>query len=180
MKRFLLLIVSIVLPAGGALAHGHDASSVTVNSSSCNSPARWADRFDTRDARLAITTQDGDAVLLLTDDVVAFQLSDRCLSRLKRELRRDEDADDDNAIARAFKAVVYSGVRTLVAHSAECPVRDLRDVTYDGDRLRFYCDDCSEPFPHIDVDSRDVNEGFSPADARAFVHEFRRLKSRSR
>lgn len=175
----LAILVLSVLPAGAALAHGRDVSDARLNASCCEAPARWASRHDMRDARLAIESEDGDATLLITDRVVAIQLSDRTLRKVKRELRNEED-EEDNAVARAFMAVVMSGVRTLLDHSAECPIRDIRDVEYRHGRLVFTTTDGDLVFSQLNVDDRDVMESFSDHDAQSFVREFRRAKGRLR
>ena len=164
-----------LLPAQSAYAHGH-LTSPTVNSSCCESPAHWADRQDARDARLAITTETDDAMLVLTDRVVAVQLSDRVMRKVRRELRREEDGDDDNALAHAIKAVVLGSVRVLLDHSAECSIRDVRDVDYRHGCLVFTTKDGRPLFDDMNVDDQDVMRGFSESDAQAFVREFRRLK----
>lgn len=175
----LALLLLTALPADNALAHGHGASSATVNASCCDSPTRWASRHDSRDAQLAIVSEDGNATLLLTDEVVAIQLSDRALRDVKRELRDEED-QEDNALARAFLAVVLSGVRTLLDHSAECSIRDIRSVDYRHGRLVVTSTDGERLFDGLDVNKRDVLESFSERDAQQFAREFQRAKSRLR
>ena len=148
----------------------------------CSAPARWAMRHDAGDARIAITTEDGDATLLLTDQVVAMQLSDRTLHRLRQRLRREEDAREEDGgdalgIGTAIRATVFSAVRTLLDHSAEVPVRQLRDVDYRDGRLRFTTASGGGVFDDVDVNDRDVTASFRDRDALAFVREFRRLKA---
>lgn len=126
---------------------------------------------------MAIVTEDDDAMLLITNEVVAVQLSDRVLRKVRRELRREENADDDNALAHAIKAVVLSGVRALLDHSAECSIRDLRDVEYRHGCLVFTTEDGESLFEDMNVDDQDVMRSFSESNARAFVREFRRVKS---
>jgi hypothetical protein len=175
----LVLTALALVPGQGAFAHG-SISSPTVHSSCCESPARWEDRQDPRDARIAIVTEDDDAMLVLTDDVVAVQLSDRVMRKVRRELRKEEDLDDDNALAHAIKAAVLSGVRALLDHSAVCSIRDLRDVDYRHGRLVFTTEDGERIFDDIDVNGEDVMSGFSDRDARVFVREFRRIKAHRR
>ena len=146
--------------------------------SCCEFPARWAARHDSEDARIAITTEDGDVTLLLTRRVVALQLSDRTFHKVNRELRRKNDEEEDNPIAGAIKTAVIGGVRALLDHSAECPVRELNDVAYRGGRLIFTTEDGDRIFEDVEVDNSDVMSDFSERDAREFVREFRRLKAR--
>lgn len=149
--------------------------------SCCEQPLRWAPRHDTDEARLAITTEDGDVTLVLTSKVVAFQLSDRTFHKVDRELHQKRDeAEDDNPLAEAFVAAVLGGVRAMLDHSAECRIRDLRSVDYRDGELVFVTEDGERVFEDMEINDTEVAGGFSPEDARAFVREFRRLKNRDR
>ena len=181
MKIAPLVLAAVTLaPAPYAFAHTHDESCSAVHMTSCSPPVRWAARHDVGDARLAITTEDRDATLLLTDEVVAVQLSDRALHRVQRKLQQQLDEDDDNALAQSIKAVVFAGVRTLLDHSAECRIRDLRDASYEDGRLVFTTESGKCVFADLDVNDGDVMQGFKERDARAFVEEFRRVKAHQR
>jgi hypothetical protein len=165
------------------LAPGHAAACrrdphVTMKSS-CDSPARWASRHEVRDAELAITTENGNATLILTDEVVAVQLSDRVFHKIDRKLKdKVDDEEDSGALGRAIKSAVLSSVRSLLDHSQECPVRRIENVEYRHDRLVFTTDQGTDLFGDVDVDDRDVMAAFSERDARLFVREFQRVKAR--
>jgi len=176
----LVIAVSAVLAVQCVPAHACDNNSFTLRRASFSSPARLADRYDTRDARVAITTENGQATLILTEDVVAAQLSDRVLSKIDRKLRRERHDDDDNVLARTIKTAVLSSVRSVLDHSAECSISDIRDVEYRRGRLVFTTEDGDRLFEDIEVGDEDMMEGFSESDARAFVREFHRMKSRIR
>jgi len=87
---------------------------------------------------------------------------------------------DDNALAVAIRAVVLSTVRTMLDHSLECRVEDLRDVRYRDGRLEFITNDGGHVFDSLDVGSRNVVEDVRESDALAFVREFHRVKQRGR
>lgn len=179
MKTALLTLLGLLLlPAPGAFARGNDLC--TLHTSCCDMPVRWAQRHDADGARVAITSGDGDVALLLTDDVVAMQLSDRTLRKIKRELRHERNEDEDNAFALAIKSAVVASVGSLLDHSAECPIRDLKDVDYRQGRLIFTTENGRRLFDSVHVDDQDVMRGFSENDARLFVREFRRAKARER
>ena len=175
------LVLLALLSAGPALARDH--GDLTINGFSCDEPVRWSQRHDTGEARFAITTEDGKVTLLLTDRVVAFQLSDRTMRKIDRKLhqaRHEDDGDDDGPIGDAIKAAVLGAVQSFLDHSAECPVRELRDVRYANGRLEFVTRDGDRIFDHFDIDDEDVLESFDPRDAVAFVREFHRLRPASR
>jgi hypothetical protein len=149
---------------------------------SCDPPARWGARHDPEEARIAITTENGEVTLLLTGKVVALQLSDHTFHRVDRELRskeRDED-DEDNPIGDAIRTAVITGVRAALDHSAECPIRDVKDVEYRHGEMVFTLESGERLFHHVVLDDDDVMQGFTENDARAFVREFRSLKSHTR
>ena len=97
---------------------------------------------------------------------------------MRREMKKEET--EEGALARAIQAAVLSGVQSMLDHSAECRVRDLRSVTYERDRLIFTADNGKRLFDDIKVDDEEVTRSFSERDARAFVREFRRVKARLR
>jgi hypothetical protein len=172
---FAALALAALLPAGPALAH--DAHGVRLNRFDCDDPLRWAARHDASRARHAITTEDGKVTLVLTDRVVALQLSDRTMRKLDRELRRERREDDDGPLGEAIKAAVLGTVRSALDHSAECPLRELRDVRYEDGRLVFVTHDGERLFERIEVDDESVLEAFDPGDAREFVREFHRVRA---
>ena len=177
MKTALVAIALLALAtASPGLPGGSSAAASGV--SCCDPPARWGARHDSDDARAAITTEDGDVTLLLTRKVVALQLSDRCFHKVNRELRQQKE-EQDNPIAEAIQTVVIGSVRAMLDHSAECPVREIRDVNYRDGRLVFVTEDGERLFDDLEVNESDVMAAFSEADARHFVREFRRLKSRN-
>src|SRR5262249_22986425 len=94
------------------LARAYDCP--RMSSSCCKTPARWADRHDVGDSRIAITTHGDEATLLLTDDVVALQLSNRLFHDVTRNLRKAEKEDDENVLAQVLKSAVLGSVRALL------------------------------------------------------------------
>ena len=178
MKTALAALAALTLLSGTEAWAGKGCPGFSIGGSDPNT--RWADRCATRDADFVITTEDGAVSLLLVDGVVAMQLSDRSMKKVHRELKDEQNEAEDNAFARAIKSAVLNGVRSLLDHSLECRVRDLRSVSYRNDRLVFVTNDGDRIFEKIEVDDRDALASFSPEDARAFVAEFRRAKNRQR
>jgi uncharacterized protein (DUF2252 family) len=178
MKRFALVLALLaLLPASRAMAGSRCCSDFPCLSGVCDGPTHFARRHDTNAARLAITTRDGEAVLLLTDQVVAIQLTDKTLHRVGHELRDGCD-DIDNAVGHAIKTAVVGVIRDVLDHCAECPIRDLRDVDYRDGKLVFTTQDGQHVFADFDVHDRNVMTEFNPDDAREFVRDFRRMKGR--
>lgn len=135
-----------------------------------------SDRLDPADARIAITTQDGEVTLLLTDRHVVLQLSDRTLRQVRRELRDARD-EQDHWLASTIATAVTGAVGELLDHSFTCRVRDLRDVSHRDGRLVFTGRHGKAVFIDEDECDSDFSRAFSERDADNFVREFRRVKA---
>ena len=175
MKALLrVLLVGFLLPGASVPAGAHDLLPTNVKVADVHAPARWAPRHDERDARRAITSREGDVTLLLTDEVVAIQFSEGALRKIHRQMREDEDTQD-NAIARALTSAVMSGVRTLLDHCAECPIRALQGAAVVDGRLVFTATDGRHVLEGMTVDDHEALAGFAPDDARSFARECERM-----
>jgi hypothetical protein len=173
------LLFALLLPAGAALAERHGHHGATVNSLEIRPPAEWGPRHDQSRANFVMLTEDRGAEMLLTRGVVALQFSDRTLRQLDRDFAQERD-QDEGVIADAIKGAVLGSVRALLDHSVECPLDQLRDVRYQDGRLELVTRDGKRLFEDLEINDQVVLDSFSPADARAFIHEFQRLKGRDR
>jgi hypothetical protein len=177
---FLLPLLFAFVGAAPAQQTSQSRTSIQVSDGNgSDSPGRLGRRLDPRDARLAITTRDDMVALLLTPDLVTMQLTDGGLRQVRRDLREEED-EADGFFAAMVQAVVHGTVETMLKRSVEYPVSELRDVSYRGGRLVFTGMDGEQVFESMTVNDTEVMEGFSDADARAFVREFRRVKAARR
>jgi hypothetical protein len=180
MKRQLTTLLLLAAGLGVGTAATTDACEqhgVTSASWNCSSPGRLAPRHDPAAARMAITTEDGSATLLLTHDVVALQLSDRLFKRIDRRFHEKQD-EDDGALGAVIKTAVFASVRSVLDHSAECPIRRIRSATYRDGRLEFETDSGQLVFSSVHInEDEDTLSGFSERDALAFVREFWHVKN---
>ena len=90
MKRLAFAVLALSLAATPAFAgdHSRDEDSPSISlKSCCEKPARWADRQEPDEVRTGITTHNGGITLLMTDRVVALQLSDRAMRKVRREIQ---------------------------------------------------------------------------------------------
>ena len=149
----------------------------SLGNASVEAPARWAPRRESRLARFTVLSRDGKVALLLMPTSVAFQLSDGTMRKIENQLRDEADEAEDNPLGDAIKTAVLAGVRVLLKHSAECSLRDLRDVDYRDGELVFISTDGDRVFRGLDMNDDDLTRAFSEREARAFVHEFRRLRA---
>ena len=179
MKSTIAVLALLALPLASLAGSKEGFTSPHISADCCDEPERWGPRHDARDARLAIHTEDKASTLILTSEVVAIQLSDNALKGLRREIKKEKDKDDeDNVLSQALKSAVLGSVRSMFDHSAECPMRELRSVDYRGGKLIFTTRKGKRVLDEIEVNDKDVMASFSERDAKAFVREFRRMKSR--
>lgn len=176
--RALALSAALLLPAHAVLAQHHGPRIQIGHHDNDDSPARPGPRHSPREARAYITTSDDVATLLLTRDVLAMQLTERTLQRIAREAG-DED-DDDGFFGRLVANVVRSSLTSVLRHSIQVPIEDIRSVDYRGGRILIVTEEGDRIFDEVEVNDSDVMEHFSRRDAEAFVREFRALKARSR
>jgi hypothetical protein len=176
LSHFALLLTAAIgagAPPAARACERHGASTATWG---CESPARLAHRYDSSAARIAITTEDGLSTLVLTNDVVALQLSDRTFKRINRRFREEEE-DEDGALGGVIKSAVLATVRSALDHSAECSIRKIRSASYRDGRLELVTDEGRYVFSDVHVnEDEDTLSSFSEHDALAFVREFRRVK----
>lgn len=145
---------------------------------SCDPPVRVADRYRAGEEDFAITTESRKVVLLMTDRVVALQLSDRVLDKLSRKMK-DERDENDNVLGHAFKSAVLTGVHSMLSHSAECPIREIARADYRDGELILESKSGKRIFGEPDIDDDNVMTSFAPADAKLFVRELRKRMAKS-
>lgn len=175
MKPTVIAVALLALALDPALPSGPAAQATSLTCKGL-SHVHWRDRMDPDRARCAITTEDGDVTLLLTDRYVAFQLSERTLGKVRRELRDAED-EQDNWLASIIVTTVTATVREVLDHSFVYHVRDLREVSYEDGSLVFISRNGRVLFSDEGCCDSDVTRAFSESDALAFVREFRKLKA---
>jgi len=172
----LTFVLPVALATASFLVGAPAAKACTVSCSGDH--VRWAEHHNPGDARCAITTEDGKVTMLLTDRVIALQLSDRTLHRVRHELRDKESDQEDNPLGYAIAAAVIGTVRALIDDSFEVRLRDLRDVSYDNHRLVLTARNGDSVFQDSNICDTDVLTAFSDQDAQRFVREYRKLKGR--
>jgi len=170
-----LLLLSALLPAGAASAHDSRVRCGFFNGCRVEPPVEVGSRHDLRYARFAMTTEDGAATLMLTRAFVVVQLSDRTMRKIDRKFAEERD-EYDGVLGSAIKSAVLGSVRSLLDHSLQCPIEDLRDVRYRDGTLELITEDGDHIFEGLDVNSQDVLDGFSERDALAFVREIHRAQ----
>ena len=163
MKKLLVLV--LLLTATAALA-SDDKKGISISFGSEDSRTHFGPRLDVRDARLVITNRDGSVSLLLMNDIVAVQLTDRALAGISSK-------DDGGMLGE----MVVAGVRGLLRKAVEYPIAHISSADIRDGALTLLNDKNQPVFTEVKVNGTDVLRDFSIGDAARFVHAFRALKS---
>jgi hypothetical protein len=167
MKTLSACALVLLLLANAVSASEKKKEGISVSFSSEDSRTRLAPRRIAREARLAVTTRNGAAVLMLTNDVVAVQLSNDALAGLEQ----NEDAN-------FLEELLASGVKLAVGKSVEYPVANIRSAEVRNGVLVLTNDDGQPVFDNIKVNGANVARDLSAADAAKFAEAFRAVKSK--
>jgi len=167
MNKLTIFALALLLPATAAFAG--DKKGISISFGSDDPHTRLAARHDVRDAKSAITNRDGSVSLLLTDEVVAIQLTDRALARVSTK--------DD---ATFLEELVASGVRMAIRKAVEYPIANIRSMEIRDGALVLTNDKNQPVFSEVKVNGTDVLRDFAVSDAARFVNAFRAAKSRQR
>lgn len=128
------------------------------------------DRLHHNDAEYAMTTKEGSVDMLVTNEAILIQFSDRFLNNLAEEIENEEDRyDEASVLADVITSMVSSGVRSLLDHAIQIPIYELDRVFYEEGRLYIIDRDGNELFEDLEIDDVDVMEDFSRRDSRRFI-----------
>jgi hypothetical protein len=163
MKKIPMFALALLLWGGVASAQ----ESISISLSSDDPRAVMGPRRDARDAQAAIRTRDRSTMLLLVDDVIAVQLSDAALAKMKSEKKEETGF---------FEELIVAGVRIAVGKSVEYPIAAIRSVDYRDSVLRIVNDQNKPVFTELKVNGTEILRDFSSADAARFVSAFRARK----
>ncbi|HEV7923037.1 MAG TPA: hypothetical protein VGR02_19810 [Thermoanaerobaculia bacterium] len=161
-----LVALVLLLSATAALA-AEKKQGISISFDSNDARTKIAARHVARDAKLAVGTRNGAAVVLLTNDVVAVQLTDAVLARI-------EPKSDANFI----EELVAAGVGVAVRKAVEYPVANIRSAEIRNGMLVLTNDDGKPVFADLKVNGENVTHDLATADAAKFVNAFRAIKTR--
>lgn len=168
MKKLTLCAVALMLVASVAFAGDKD-SSISLSFSSEDSRTHLGTRHSARDARMTITSRDGSVEMMLLNDVVAVQLTDRVLDKVTTK----EDAN-------FLEELIVGGVQIALRKAVEYPIAYIRAAEVRDGALVLINDKNQPVFKEISVNGTNVLKDFAPADATRFVNAFRAAKSAQR
>jgi len=156
--------LALLLLAGISYA-GDKKSGISISFSSEDPRTHLGPRLNVRDARTAITSRDGSVSLLLMNDVVAVQLTDRVLEKAKT----NEDAN-------LLEEIIASGVKLAIGKAVEYPISAIRSAEM-RDGVLVLTNDKNKPvFTEVKVNGTEVFRDFAIGDAARFVNALRAAK----
>lgn len=129
-------------------------------------------RAEHNESMLIITTKEGSVELLMTDEHVIIQFSETGLDRITEEIHKsDTDIEEFTLIYDVFKSMLNSGLRTLLNHSLQIPISELKEVAYENGRLKMVTQNDTILFENVEIGGSYVIEDFSQDDALLFMSE---------
>lgn len=167
MKTIAACALLVLLPCTAVSASDAKKPGVTLSFNSDDSRTKLAPRHTASDSRIAITSRDRSTMLLMTNDVVAIQLSDATIHKMH------SSADEG-----FFEGLITSGVRYTLGKAVEFPLAGVKSVEVRDGVLRVTSDQNKPVFDNVKVNGSDVFRDFSAADAARFASAFRAIKRR--
>jgi hypothetical protein len=168
MKKLTVCAVALMLIASVAMA-GDKNSSISLSFDSEDSRTHVGPRHSAHDARVTITSRDGSVEMMLLNDVVAVQLTDRVLAKVTTK----EDAG-------FLEELIVGSVQVALRKAVEYPIADIRTAEIRDGALVLINDRNQPVFREIKVNGTEVLKDFAIGDAARFVNAFRAVKSAQR
>jgi len=166
---FLTLAVAIAAPLSAQDKGVHVSIEVP------DSIAHVVDRHKAANARLAIVSRDGTAMLLLMDTTIIAQMTDHGLARMNS---REATDTIKSAMNRLFARMALGALQPLFDHGIAYHLRDMADARYAEGRLQLLRSNGDEVFRTTVIDKTPLMESFAPADAIAFARKAKEARAR--
>ena len=167
MNKLPVYVLALLLASSALAADKNSSISVSFNSDDSRTPV--GPRRSARDSRMTITSRDGSVEMMLLNDVVAVQLTDRVLDKVTTK----EDAG-------FLEELIVGGVQIALRKAVEYPIANIRTAEVRDGALVLINDRNQPVFKEIKVNGTDVLKDFAPADALRFVNAFSAAKSAKR
>ena len=133
------------------------------------------DRFSEPNTIRFITNSDETVNLIVAETGIAIQFSDQFMNNLEDEINSKESDGDDSVLAKTIKAMVSSGVRTILDHAILIPFYEIGSVSYKDGRIYITDVNGNELFEDLEINDKQVMEDFSRRDSRRFVADAEKL-----
>jgi hypothetical protein len=121
-----------------------------------------------------ILTTNRAAFMALRNDQIVAGLSDSLRAHIQSEMRRELRKENPTGVAASIGNAVVGGVSKLIEKEIRIPVHEIRDISYDRNRIVIVYRD-GKPSSVMNLETiksegdRTLLEQFSEKDARRFV-----------
>lgn len=164
---FAILTIFLGLSFPPEISHAQNDRSIKISS---DVDSDVMDRFSKSDAVRIITNKSNSADLVITNEGIAIQFSDRFLNDLEDEIRDSENNENESSkIEKIILSMAGSGVRALLDHAILIPFHEIEDVRYDEGRIIIKDNKGKEILGDLEINDQLVVEDFSRRDAHRFV-----------
>ncbi len=146
--------------------------SIKINDKDMN--ADIVPRISPADADIAITSREGYVNLLIHDDMLIIQFSDKKLDEIANEIQNEVSDENQEHFIAVLKSMISGGVRTLLDRGLAIPLYEISEVSYTNGKLIILNQTGNDIFKDVEIDDKPLMEQFSRRDARRFVTEVER------
>ena len=153
------------------------AQSVHISANVPDSIAHIVDRPTATQAKFAITSRDGSAMLLLMDTTIVAQMTDRGLAKMSAQEATDTIS---GAVNRMFARMALGALQPLLDHGVAYHLRDLGDARYADGRLLLLRKNGDEVFKNTVIGHGQLMESFASADAKEFAKRAKEARAKLR
>ncbi|NBC65674.1 MAG: hypothetical protein GVY07_08500 [Bacteroidetes bacterium] len=156
------LLIGIVM-----FPHQLSGQSISINTSDSNINSEVTPRMDTSDAEASITNKANTVDLMIHDNWLVIQFTDRYLENLQEEIHGKDE--EESVVAEVIRSMVGSGVRTLLDRAISISMDDISDIHYRDGTLKIYDQEGALIFEDFEIDDVSIMQDFKARDARRFV-----------
>jgi hypothetical protein len=168
-KSFSFTVLIILLTVSIPLTSEAQRSGFNINSN--NVDAEFMPRISHHEAPYAMTTQEGSVDLMIIDDAILIQFTDRFLQYIGDDIQEEKSRGESNHLKSVILSMVSTGVTSLLDRAMVIPLYQIHEVYYQNGKLYLIGYDGTELFEDLEFDGHYVMEDFSRRDARNFVGE---------
>lgn len=136
-----------------------------------DSDAEIIPRVVTTETDITITNNDNSVDLMIVDDMIVVQFTSAFLNKVSEEIKESEKSTRSSYLEDVIRAMVSSGVRTLLDRALAIPFSEIVSVTYENGAIKIVNINGNVIFEEFEINDIYVMEDFSRRDARRFVEE---------
>ena len=162
------VVVVLAMLAISSPALAQKAVHVTVDG---DSVVKVIDRVEIRKSTFHVLNKKRETALIVRDDAIIMQLTDRGLKNIKREIRNE----GESALGKVMHAALAGAVAEFLDHGMEYKLSDLKEARVENGVIVLERKNGEKIFDDMDINGDEVLESFAPEDAARFAAHVNRL-----